>query len=243
MATTTNYLQGMKTALATAAAQKKAALQNALNAATTTKFNTDGTFTHSITPGALDSAYMAQTANISDSNEASGTLRSGQRLKQDVNALTGYKSSVIGAVAKNTADQNAVDTTLEYDKAKLDAEYGSIPDLNTDVPVPNPTPGVNTPSTPGSPGTPGTPSTPGTSGGSKAPATPDYGFGYAGLTGVPVPTPAKTNTDTANLAKFYDGLAKQDKAARDKALKDAMAKTKTAASNTNTIGKNAKDRK
>ena len=237
MATTTNYLQGMKTALATAAAQKKAALQNALNAATTTTFNKDGTFTHSITPGALDSAYMAQTANISDNNEASGTLRSGQRLKQDVNALTGYKSSVIGAVTKNTADQNAVDTTLEYDKAKLDAEYAPIPELNKDVPVPDPTPGVNTPSTPGSP------STPGTSGGSKAPATPDYGFGYAGLTGVPVPTPAKTNTDTANLAKFYDGLAKQSKDARDKALKDAMAKTKTAASNTNTIGKNAKDRK
>lgn len=221
MATTTNYLQGMKTALDTAAAQKKAALQNALNAATTTKFNTDGTFTQGITPGALDSAYMAQTASISDSNEASGTLRSGQRLKQDVNALAGYKSSVIGAVTKNTADQNAVDTTLAYDKGKLDAEYAPIPELNKDVPVLDP-------STPG---------------GSKAPATPDYGFGYAGLTGVPVPTPAKTNTDTANLAKFYDGLAKQSKAARDKALKDAMAKTKTAASNTNTIGKNAKDRK
>ena len=234
MATTTNYLQGMKTALDTTAAQKKAALQNALNAATTTTFNSDGTFTHSITPGALDSAYMAQTASISDSNEASGTLRSGQRLKQDVNALTGYKSSVIGAVAKNTADQNEVDTTLAYDKAKLDAEYGSIPDLNKDVPVPDPTPGVNTPSTP---------STPSTSGGSKAPATPNYGFGYAGLTGVPVPTPAKTNTDNANLAKFYDGLAKQSKAAKEKALKDAVAKTKTAASNTNTIGKNAKDRK
>jgi hypothetical protein len=44
MATTTNYLQGMKTALNIAAAQKKAALQNALNAATTTTFKSDGTF-------------------------------------------------------------------------------------------------------------------------------------------------------------------------------------------------------
>ena len=234
MATTTNYLQGLKNALDTAAAQKKAALQNALNAATTTTFNKDGTFTHSITPGALDSAYMAQTASISDSNEASGTLRSGQRLKEDVNALTGYKSSVIGAVTKNTAGQDEVDTTLAYDKAKLDATYAPIPDLNKDVPVPDPTPGVNTPSTPG---------TPSTSGGSKAPATPNYGFGYAGLTGVPVPTPAKTNTDNANLAKFYDGLAKQSKAAKEKALKDAMAKTKTAASKTSTIGMNARDRK
>lgn len=229
MATTTNYLQGLKTALDTAALQKKAALQNALNAATTTTFHKDGTFTHGITPGALDSAYMAQTANISDNNEASGTLRSGQRLKEDVNALAGYKSSVIGAVAKNTANQNEVDTTLTYDKAKLDVEYAPIPDLNKDVPVPDPTPGVTIPSIPGDPGTPGTPGTPNTPNTPKTPSTPK--------------TPAKTNTDTANLTKFYAGLAKQDKAAKDKALKDAMAKTKSSASKTSTIGRSARDRK
>ncbi len=226
MATTTSYLQSVKAALDEAARQKKEALNNAYNAATTADFSDKGIIKQSNKPGSLDSAYMAKQANISDDNEASGTLRSGQRLSQEANAQSAYRSDVIAALNARNTGQNTIDTENAYAKAKLDAEYGPIADLTKQVPVDTPSP--TKPSAPSAPSAPSEPKTTTAPSAPSAPAAPAY-----------VRTSNPGSPEIAELAKFYAGLNKQN---QKKTLATPTQNKKTPATSKN-IGRNAKDRK
>ena len=132
MPVTTDYLDTLKIQLEAAATNKKAALDAAYERATNVQFDKDGKMSVRKTPagneagpGTLDVQYAEQQRNIGVSNEASGTLKSGQFARDLATSQAGYRSTVAGLNAERIAGQTAADTDAASELAKYKAMYGT----------------------------------------------------------------------------------------------------------------------
>lgn len=131
MPVTTDYLATLKIQLEAAATNKKAALDAAYERATNVVFDKDGKMSTRKTPagndagpGTLDVQYAEQQRNIGVSNEASGTLKSGQFARDLATSQAGYRSTVAGLNADRISGQTAADTEAATELAKYKAMYG-----------------------------------------------------------------------------------------------------------------------
>jgi hypothetical protein len=131
MPATTDYLATLKIQLDAAAANKKAALDAAYERATNVVFDKDGKMSTRKTPagndagpGTLDVQYAEQQRNIGSSNEASGTLKSGQYGRELATSQAGYRSTIAGLNAERISGQTAADTDAATEYAKYKAMYG-----------------------------------------------------------------------------------------------------------------------
>jgi hypothetical protein len=131
MPATTDYLATLKIQLDAAAANKKLALDAAYERATNVVFDKDGKMSTRKTPagneagpGTLDVQYAEQQRNIGTSNEASGTLKSGQYARDLATSQSGYRSTLAGINADRISGQSAIDTDAAAEFAKYKAMYG-----------------------------------------------------------------------------------------------------------------------
>lgn len=131
MPVTTDYLDTLKIQLEAAATNKKAALDAAYERATNVVFDKDGKMStrktpagNDAAPGTLDVQYAEQQRNIGVSNEASGTLKSGQFARDLATSQAGYRSTVAGLNADRISGQTAADTEAATELAKYKAMYG-----------------------------------------------------------------------------------------------------------------------
>ena len=132
MPVTTDYLETLKIQLEAAATNKKAALDAAYERATNVQFDTEGKMSVRKTPagneagpGTLDVQYAAQQKNIDVSNEASGTLKSGQYGRDLATSQAGYRSTIAGLNAERISGKSAADTDAASELAKYKAMYGT----------------------------------------------------------------------------------------------------------------------
>jgi hypothetical protein len=132
MPATTDYLATLKIQLDAAAANKKLALDTAYERATNVQFDKEGKMSTRKTPagndagpGTLDVQYAEQQRNIGISNEASGTLKSGQYGRELATSQAGYRSTIAGLNAERISGQTAADTDAASEYAKYKAMYGT----------------------------------------------------------------------------------------------------------------------
>jgi len=132
MPATTDYLATLKIQLDAAAANKKAALDAAYERATNVQFDTEGKMStrqtpakNDAAPGTLDVQYAEQQRNIGSSNEASGTLKSGQYGRELATSQAGYRSTIAGLAAETASGKTAADTEAASELAKYKAMYGT----------------------------------------------------------------------------------------------------------------------
>lgn len=168
MPVTTDYLATLKLQLEAAATNKKAALDAAYERATNKVFDSSGNISTRKTPagnetgpGTLDVQYAEQQRNIGTSNEASGTLKSGQYGRELATSQAGYRSTIAGLAADTAAGKTAADTDAASELAKYQAMYGGSN---------QPTTGGST--TPAATGGSGGGSTGGNGGGTQKPTDP-----------------------------------------------------------------------
>ena len=131
MPATTDYLATLEIQLKAAADSKKAALDAAYERATNAVFDDKGNMSTRKTPagsdagpGTLDVQFAEQQRNIGNSNEASGTLKSGQYGRELATSIAGYRSTVAGLNAERISGQTAADTEAASELAKYKAMYG-----------------------------------------------------------------------------------------------------------------------
>ena len=132
MPATTDYLATLKLQLDAAAASKKAALDAAYERATNAVFDDKGNMSTRKTPagsdagpGTLDVQYAEQQRNLSSSNEASGTLKSGQYGRELATSQAGYRSTIAGLNADRISGGTAAITDAASEYAKYQAMYGT----------------------------------------------------------------------------------------------------------------------
>ena len=130
MPSTTNYFQNLKLQTQAAATAKKAALDAALQMATQAKVDKDtGVISYesdaSGSPklGTLDVGYKEQQRQTKAGAESSGTLRSGQLARQQLNQESDYRSKIMGLAADTAAQKTGIDTETASKIAEYQALY------------------------------------------------------------------------------------------------------------------------
>lgn len=132
MPTTKEYLAWLQTTARQNAATKRTALDAALQAMTTAKFDTSGKFTGYGTNaqgapqmGTIDVQHEENKRNIGASGEAAGMLLSGQHAQNLTSEEADWRSRVIAAQTGSANEQNKVTTDLAQQLAEYEATYGS----------------------------------------------------------------------------------------------------------------------
>jgi hypothetical protein len=145
-----SYYDQLRLQLTEAATAKKAALDAAYDRATTATFDASGNATYKKDAsgnniyGTRDVQYMEQKRNTATGAESSGTLRSGQNLRNVVNDEAAYRADIATAAGNLTAQKDTIDTETATKAAEYKAMYGDGKGSTGSVPAPGPAPGPGT---------------------------------------------------------------------------------------------------
>jgi hypothetical protein len=125
-----SYYDQLKLQLTEAATAKKAALDAAYDRATTATFDASGNASYKKDAsgnniyGTRDVQYLEQKRKTATGAESSGTLRSGQNLRNVVNDEAAYRADIATAAGNLTAQKDIIDTETATKAAEYKAMYG-----------------------------------------------------------------------------------------------------------------------
>lgn len=132
MPTTQTYLEQLITNSNTAAAAKKAALDQAYERMTTATFDDSGQISYKKDDqgnplyGSLDVDYMNRTRQAGAGAESSGMLRSGQYARSLAEGQAAYRSSILGAKSQTESQKTQIDQETAQKQAEYKAMYGTV---------------------------------------------------------------------------------------------------------------------